>query len=64
VFKEGQYVDVIAVTKGKGFQGVIKRFHVHRRQHKSEKGVRKVGAIGSRGPGRIFPTNARPNGIP
>jgi len=25
VFKEGQYVDVIGVTKGRGFQGVMKR---------------------------------------
>ncbi|MFN3246906.1 MAG: 50S ribosomal protein L3, partial [Leptonema sp. (in: bacteria)] len=25
VFSEGQFVDVIGVTKGKGFQGVIKR---------------------------------------
>jgi len=25
IFKEGQYVDVIGVTKGRGFQGVMKR---------------------------------------
>ncbi|MEM2136476.1 MAG: 50S ribosomal protein L3, partial [Candidatus Methanomethylicia archaeon] len=28
IFKEGQYVDVISVSKGKGFQGVIKRYGV------------------------------------
>jgi len=27
-FTEGQLVDVIGVTKGKGFQGVVKRFRV------------------------------------
>src|SRR5690606_9114087 len=27
-FKEGQTIDVIGVTKGKGFQGVVKRFRV------------------------------------
>lgn len=26
-FKEGQMVDIIGTTKGKGFQGVMKRFH-------------------------------------
>ncbi|MEM2571323.1 MAG: 50S ribosomal protein L3, partial [Thermoproteota archaeon] len=28
VFQEGSYVDVFAVTKGKGFEGVVKRFRV------------------------------------
>ncbi|MGA3008409.1 MAG: 50S ribosomal protein L3 [Opitutaceae bacterium] len=28
IFQEGQLVDVIGVTKGKGFQGVVKRFRV------------------------------------
>jgi large subunit ribosomal protein L3 len=46
VFVEGQYVDVIGVTKGHGFQGVIKRFGVKElpRWHKHRKGSRKVGA--------------------
>ncbi len=46
VFREGQFVDVIAVTKGKGFQGVIKRFGVKElpRWHKHRKGSRKVGS--------------------
>ena len=49
VFAEGQFVDVIGVTKGHGFQGVIKRFGVKElpRWHKHRKGSRKVG---SRGP--------------
>ncbi len=46
VFRPGQFVDVIGVTKGKGFQGVIKRFGVKElpRWHKHRKGSRKVGA--------------------
>ncbi|WP_440060064.1 50S ribosomal protein L3 [Thermogladius sp. 4427co] len=46
VFLEGQLVDVIGVTKGKGFQGVIKRFGVKElpRWHKHRKGSRKIGA--------------------
>lgn len=48
VFKEGQLVDVIGVTKGKGFAGVIKRYGVVElpRWHKHRKGSRKVGARG------------------
>jgi len=46
VFSEGQFVDVIGVTKGKGFQGVIKRFGVKElpRWHKHRKGSRRVGS--------------------
>ena len=46
VFQEGQLVDVIAVTKGKGFQGVIKRFGVKElpKWHKHRKGSRRIGA--------------------
>jgi len=50
VFKEGQYVDVTAVTKGKGFQGVIKRFGVALLPHKAGKRRREVGSLGSRHP--------------
>ncbi len=50
VFKEGQFVDVTAVTKGKGFQGVIKRFGVALLPHKAGKRRREVGSLGSRNP--------------
>lgn len=46
VFQEGQYIDVVAVSKGKGFAGVVKRYGVHRKSHKSRKTVREVGCIG------------------
>ncbi len=48
VFETGQYIDVIAVTKGKGYQGVIKRFGVREmpRWHKHRKGSRRIGSVG------------------
>jgi large subunit ribosomal protein L3 len=54
VFKSGQYLDVHAVSKGKGFCGVVKRFNIKLRQHKSEKGQRRTGAMGPRTPHRTF----------
>ena len=43
----GHFYDAHAVTTGKGYQGVIKRFGVRRKVHKSEKGVRRVGTLGA-----------------
>ncbi|MBI2667565.1 50S ribosomal protein L3 [Candidatus Woesearchaeota archaeon] len=53
VFKEGQFLDVHGVTKGKGFQGTVKRFGVAVRQHKSEKVKRGVGSLGGWTPKRV-----------
>ncbi|MCI4437893.1 MAG: 50S ribosomal protein L3 [Ignisphaera sp.] len=46
VFSPGQLIDIIGVTTGKGFQGVIKRFGVKElpRWHKHRKGSRRVGS--------------------
>ena len=55
-FKPGQYVDVIGVSKGKGFQGPMKKhnFHGQGAAHGS-KTHRRNGAIGMRStPGRIY----------
>lgn len=60
VFKPGQYVDVSAVTKGKGFQGEVKRWHVHRLHHKTREGVRGVGTLGPWTPARVMYTVPRP----
>lgn len=46
VLKEGQQIDIHAVTKGKGFQGSVKRFGVSLRSHKSEKTKRGPGSLG------------------
>jgi len=56
LFKVGQTVDVLGVSKGKGFQGVIKRHHFKGQgaAHGS-KTHRRNGAVGQRStPGRIF----------
>lgn len=46
VFTEGQQVDVHSITKGKGYQGAVKRFGINLRSHKSEKTKRGVGSLG------------------
>lgn len=46
VFKPGQYIDVHSITKGKGFQGPVKRFGISLKSHKSEKKRRSVGNLG------------------
>ncbi len=61
VFAEGRLVDVIAVTRGKGWQGVVKRFGVKilPRWHKHRKGHRRTGTIGPQRPAVMF-TQPRP----
>ncbi|MEM2121981.1 MAG: 50S ribosomal protein L3 [Candidatus Woesearchaeota archaeon] len=46
VFSEGELVDVHAITKGKGFQGAVKRFGIALTQKKSQKGQRTPGSLG------------------
>ncbi|HRE04314.1 MAG TPA: 50S ribosomal protein L3 [Opitutaceae bacterium] len=61
-FKEGQYVDVIGITKGKGFQGVVRRFRVAGgpASHGSMF-HRRIGSIGMRQtPGRSWKNQAMP----
>ncbi len=53
VFKINQLIDVHAVTKGKGFQGTIKRFGVKRLSHKSKKKVRGIGTPGPWNPSKV-----------
>ncbi len=45
VYKEGELIDLHAITKGKGFQGPVKRFGVNIRSHKSEKTKRGPGSL-------------------
>lgn len=46
VFSQGQFVDTVAITKGKGKQGPVKRFGVMLRHHKSEKTRRGPASLG------------------
>ena len=57
-FKVGQIVDVAGVSKGKGFQGTIKRwnFSMGDATHGNSLSHRAPGSIGQRQtPGRVFP---------
>ena len=61
-FSEGQLVDVIGITKGKGFQGVVKRFRVAGgpAAHGSMF-HRRIGSIGMRQtPGRTWKNQSMP----
>lgn len=57
IFKEGENVTVTAVSKGKGFQGVVKRhgFGGGRRSHGQKHSEREPGSIGggARAGGRV-----------
>lgn len=44
--KEGQALDTVGITKGKGIQGPVKRWGIRRKFHKARKTVRQVGSIG------------------
>lgn len=59
VFKEGQFVDVIAVSKGKGFQGPVKRWGVKIRDRKSRKTKRGIATLGPWTPSRVLYTIPR-----
>jgi large subunit ribosomal protein L3 len=59
IFIEGEYVDVSGVSKGKGFQGVVKRHHfrgVGDSTHGQHNRLRAPGSLGaSSWPSRVFP---------
>lgn len=52
----GDEITISAVSKGKGFQGVVKRhgFHGGPRSHGQKHSEREPGSIGSTGPQRVF----------
>ena len=58
MFEAGQKVDVTGVSKGKGFQGVLKRYHFagQDRTHGNSLSHRAPGSISrNQTPGRVFP---------
>ncbi|PLX04086.1 MAG: 50S ribosomal protein L3 [Marinilabiliales bacterium] len=58
VFKQGEFVDVVGTTKGKGFQGVVKRYNfkgVNDATHGQHNRLRAPGSIGASSyPSRVF----------
>ncbi|CAH8362633.1 unnamed protein product [Eruca vesicaria subsp. sativa] len=56
-FVPGQYVDVTGITRGKGFQGVMKRYDAAGgdASHGNSKAERSIGSTGQRDdPGKVF----------
>ncbi|MBU5557808.1 MAG: 50S ribosomal protein L3 [Candidatus Aenigmatarchaeota archaeon] len=56
VFKAGDFIDTIAVTKGKGFQGPVKRFGIKMFRRKAQQMQRHTGSLGQTEPGKVRPT--------
>ncbi len=57
-FEAGEHVDVTGVSKGKGYQGVIKRWNFHRLKESHGTGpvARHAGSLGAiSDPSRVFP---------
>jgi large subunit ribosomal protein L3 len=58
VFAEGEFVDVLGISKGKGFQGVVKRYNfkgVNDATHGQHNRLRAPGSIGAASyPARVF----------
>jgi large subunit ribosomal protein L3 len=58
IFEEGEYVDVVGTSKGKGFQGVVKRYNfkgVNDATHGQHNRLRAPGSIGAASyPARVF----------
>jgi len=59
VFAQNEMIDVIAVNKGHGYTGVVKRWGVARLPRKTHRGLRKVACVGAWHPARIRYSVAR-----
>ncbi|KAJ5666727.1 hypothetical protein N7462_011136 [Penicillium macrosclerotiorum] len=59
IFEKDEMIDVIAVTKGHGFQGVTSRWGTTKLPRKTHKGLRKVACIGAWHPSHVQWTVAR-----
>ncbi len=59
IFMEGEYIDVVGISKGKGFQGVVRRHHfrgVGESTHGQHDRLRAPGSVGaSSWPSRVLP---------
>ncbi|KAL6766893.1 RPL3 [Auxenochlorella protothecoides x Auxenochlorella symbiontica] len=59
IFSQSEMIDTIAITKGKGTEGVVTRWGVSRLPRKTHRGLRKVACIGAWHPARVGWTVAR-----
>jgi len=53
IFKPDEMIDIIGVTRGKGFESTTKRFGTRRLPRKTHRGLRRVGCIGAWHPARV-----------
>ena len=55
IFQKGEIVTISGISKGKGFQGVMKRHGMHGgwHQHGQKHSMREIGSIGSTGQQRV-----------
>jgi len=54
IFKEGEYIDIISITRGKGTQGPVKRFGITIQTRKAAGKRRHTGTLGSETPRRVI----------
>ncbi len=54
VVEQDENIDVVAVTRGKGFAGVTARYGTSKLPRKTNKGLRKVACIGAWHPSRVM----------
>jgi len=54
--KEGEMIDVCSVTKGRGWQGVTKRWGTKLLMHKNSKHRRLIGTLGTKRPNYVRPS--------
>eukprot|EP00246_Nothoceros_aenigmaticus_P008632 TRINITY_DN2348_c0_g1_i1.p1 TRINITY_DN2348_c0_g1~~TRINITY_DN2348_c0_g1_i1.p1 ORF type:complete len:401 (+),score=68.84 TRINITY_DN2348_c0_g1_i1:29-1204(+) len=59
VFNKDEMIDIIGVTRGHGYEGVVTRWGVTRLPRKTHRGLRKVACIGAWHPARVSFTVAR-----
>merc|ERR1712183_887998 len=59
VFAKNEMIDMVGVTKGKGFKGVTSRWGTKKLPRKTHKGLRKVARIGAWHPSHVQWTVAR-----
>ena len=59
VVQQNDMIDTIAITKGRGTQGVITRWGITRLPRKTHRGLRKVACIGAWHPARVSWSVAR-----
>jgi large subunit ribosomal protein L3e len=60
VFEQDENIDIIGVTKGKGFEGVTHRWGTKKLPRKTHKGLRKVACIGAWHPSKVYVIPKRP----